>query len=156
MPFYRTDRFYEATEPPPAHRPQISRSSHSPFVGMAGDRPPGLGNFVGPVVTPPDRPLSSNSTILAHMGSLAPPEMTLMSHLPPERPLSSHSLGLGAGLDAAGSIMEAVGRPCADGPSVEEQFEGTREPTDEDRLRLNAELNKVIDYTVCPHFDAHQ
>lgn len=122
MQHYHSGRFYEPAEPPPAHRPQ---TSHSSLAALGSDRPLG---HLGPLGTP-DRPLSSHSALAAHIGGLATPERTLTTHLPPDRPLSSHSLGLGAGLGAAGNLMGAVARHVGvDAPAAQRGLQAATPP----------------------------
>lgn len=122
IPHYHAGRFYEPAEPPPAHRPQ---TSHSSLAALGSDRPLG---HLGPLGTP-DRPLSSHSALAAHMGGLAATDRALTTHLPPDRPLSSHSLGLGAGLGAAGNLMGAVARHVgADAPATQRGLQAATPP----------------------------
>lgn len=62
------------------------------------------------------------------MGGLPTPDRTL-THLPSDRTLSGHSLGLGAGLGAAGNLMGAVARHVgADAPATQRGLQAATPP----------------------------
>lgn len=115
-PHYHTNRYYEQTEPPPAHRPL---TSHASLASLTNDRPP-LSHMT-PLSTP-DRPLSSHLQADRPLG----PYPTLPSHM--DRPLTSHSM-IGSGLGAAGNLMGAVARHVgADAPASQRGLQAATPP----------------------------
>ncbi|KAJ8966654.1 hypothetical protein NQ314_003381 [Rhamnusium bicolor] len=119
MQHYHSNRYYDQTEPPPAHRPL---TSHSSLAALGSDR--GLAHMT-PLGTP-ERPLSGHSTLSAHMGGLSTPDRSMPSHV--ERPISTHGL-MGAGLGAGGNLMGAVARHIgADTPTSQRGLQAATPP----------------------------
>lgn len=119
MQHYHSNRYYDQTEPPPAHRPL---TSHSTLAALGSDR--GLAHMA-PLGTP-DRPLSGHSALSAHMGGLSTADRPISTQI--ERPLSAHGL-MGAGLGAAGNFMGAVARHIgADAPTSQRGLQAATPP----------------------------